>query len=182
MNENEILTEGAEATPEQPNRELDKEQSRHWEKNHKAILAYVRDYMRDSKATPTVAEIASWTGLTRATVYKHLQGFSATTEFAGHASIFKIMVSDVVRQLYYQSTCGHIPASRLYLEIMGVLKTGKTVNNNFINPQNNLKINNVELTEEVLQGLGAEQLKQIEDILTKGKIQEPVAKPEEVKV
>jgi hypothetical protein len=182
MNENETLTGGLQAAPEPINNGLDKEQSLNWEKNHKKILAYVREYMRMENQTPTVADIADKTGISRPTVYKHLQSFSSTAEFAGHASIFKVMVTDVVRLLYRQCCNGNIHAARLYLETMGVLKTGKTVNNNFIN-RNSLKVNDIELNEDVLQTLNEEQLKQIEEIVMHGpltgKNEGPETKPKE---
>ena len=167
MYDPEFLAQHREPMPEETP-ERDTEQTRQWEENHQVIMKYIKEYMRDERKVPTIMNISKKTNLTRATIYKHLQGFSADPEFAAHTSMFKIMVTDVLRQLYIQTTYGEVKAARLYMEIMGVLKTGKTVNNSFINNQHNhLKINNILLTEEVLQSLNTEQLQQIEGILLK---------------
>ena len=83
-----------------------------------------------------------------------MRSFTAQPDFTEHAAIYKLMVTDILRQLYSQSIYGSVKAARLYMEVMGVLKSGMVVNQNFLNAsQDKLKINEVAITQEVINKL-----------------------------
>jgi hypothetical protein len=153
MYDKEFLAGHAEAALE-PAQELDSQQSHQWEENHLKIIDCVHKYMQSNYRTPSITFISESTGISRPTVSKHMRSFTAQPDFTEHAAIYKLMVTDILRQLYSQSIYGSVKAARLYMEVMGILKSGMVVNQNFLNgSQDKLKINEVAVTQEVIDKL-----------------------------
>lgn len=148
----------------------DEERNHTWGENHKAIISFVENYMQKERAMPTVTAIAQNTGLARPTVYKHLQGLTGHPAVKEHNNMFKLMISEVLRKVCSEALYGNLKAAKLYMEIMGVLKTSQTVTNNFItDTQNYVQINGIVFNNDLVEGLNLEQLTEIEKIVMKGK-------------
>ena len=148
----------------------DEERNHTWGENHKAIITFVESYMQKERAMPTVTAIAQNTGLGRTTVYKHLQSLTGHPAVKEHNNMFKLLATEVLRKVCSEALYGNLKAAKLYMEIMGVLKTSQTVTNNFItDTQNYVQINGIVFNDELVDGLSLEQLTEIEKIVMKGK-------------
>jgi DNA-binding phage protein len=144
--------ENREQNGQKPN--LDAEQKRQWDENHKNILHCVHRCIQSNYQTPTIAYIAEQTGLSRPTVYKHLSEFSATDGFEDHAAIYKLMSTSVLRALYSHSMHGSVGSARLYMQLIGVMKGGALVENNFLsNALNPKPLTPEERTQQFLDSL-----------------------------
>lgn len=161
--------ETKELLPGQSTHEMDAEQSRQWDENHKAIMDCIHKYMQSNFQTPTIAYVAEKTGLSRPTVRKHIRNFSTQPNFEDHTAIYKFMTTSILRQLYSQAMYGEVRAARLYLELMGVIKNNQVVNNNFIMcKQPTLKLDAVEINEEFIENLSPTVRTKLEDVLKEG--------------
>src|SRR5581483_9681031 len=79
---------------------------------------------------------------------------------------YNLMITEILNQVCSQALYGNVKASRLFMELMGLLKTNQVVNNNFINRQNNIvQLNNIQLTDELIKNLNPDQVEQIERII-----------------
>lgn len=75
------------------------------------------------------------------------------------------MAPKLMAKVYKFAVRGDIRAARLYLETVG--NTNKRQGNTVVNSQNNyIQINNTILSQENLKRLSAEQLNQIESVVT----------------
>jgi hypothetical protein len=144
-------------------------QERQWEENHKTIMDCMHKYMQTYNSIPTLTFIGEQTGLSRPTIRKHLRGFSDTNNFKEHASMFKLLSTNVLRQLYTQSMQGNVQAARLYMELMGVLKYHQVTENNFMNagPQV-VKFYDIEITNDFLDSLSPGIREKLEAVLKEG--------------
>jgi len=161
--------------------ELDAEQSRQWDENHQKIMQCIHRYMQSNYGTPTITFIAEKVGLSRLTVRRHMQNFHEQPNFKEHTAMYKLMATSVLRQLYSQCMYGNVKASRLYMELMGVIQTGRTtVNNNFVGgwKEEQLKLNEVEITEELIDNLKPEYKTKIESLLKEAISGNPLPKNE----
>jgi hypothetical protein len=173
------LTEGIKV----PLDDLEDERDRVWEKNHKKITECIRDALRVKKGMPSISYIVQGTGLNRKTVRKHVQEFSTTHAFKEHSGKYKLMVGEIMDTLCSLALSNNIKAARLYMELMGMLKTSQVVNHNFINKQTNyVQVNGIEITEEIIKALSPEELKQIEHILVAGRQLQPAKNEHEMVV
>jgi len=142
------------------------ERDRMWERNHKKIAECIRDSLYHQKVMPTVSYIVLHTNLHRNTVRKHLKEFGTTPGFKEQTAKYKVVIGELMNKLGTMGLSGNISAIRLYMELMGMIKTSHIVNQNFVNTQTNyVQINGIELTEEKIKALTKEQLLQIESIL-----------------
>ncbi len=158
--------------------ELDAEQSRQWEENHQKIMQCIHSYMQSNYGTPTITYISGKVGLSRLTVRRHLQNFYEQPNFKEHTAMYKLLATSVLRQLYSQCMYGNVKASRLYMELMGVIQTGRnTINNNFIGGwKEQMKVNDVEITEELIDSLKPEYKEKMEALLKEAISGNPSAK------
>lgn len=137
-----------------------------WEENHLQIIACIKKYILQERRTPSIITIAETTGLSAKTVRKHIKDFSNDPAFEEYTSTFKLMVSDVLREVCAMALRGDIKAARLFLEFMGIVKTNNTINNNIVNTQHNyMQINGIPIDEKLIDKLSIEQCNQIEAIL-----------------
>jgi hypothetical protein len=144
----------------------DAEQKRQWEENHKAIMECMHSYMQSNYKVPTVTFIAEKTGLSRNTVAKHMQNFTAIDAFDEHVAMFKLLSTSVLRSLYSNSMYGNISAARLYMQLMGVLKGGTLVENNFLsNALNPKELTPEEKSQKFLDGLTPSLKATLQDII-----------------
>jgi predicted transcriptional regulator len=136
-----------------------------WQCNHSLINRAVSNYMRKNGVMPAKSDIARETGLSRQTVAKHFAAYKRRPEFTSKMEQFKFMAPNVLANVFKHALNGDMRAARLYFEMVGA--PYKQQANTVINEQNNyIQINNTILSQENLKQLSAEQLNQIENIIT----------------
>ena len=136
-----------------------------WEYNHVVIGSAITRFMREQGIMPTKSDIAEKTGLSRQTVAKHFKEYKTHPEHVAEMEQFKFMAPRVLANVFKFAVNGDIKAARLYFEMVGAIN--KQQNNTVVNEQNNyIQINNTILSQENLKRLSAEQLNQIECIIT----------------
>jgi len=136
-----------------------------WEYNHFVISRAVSNFMRKHGVMPTKNAIAEETGLSRQTVAKHFAAYKTRPEFAAEIEQFRFMAPMMLANVFKFASSGDMRAARLYFEMVGA--TNKQQTNTVVNGQNNyIQINNTILSQENLKALSAEQLAQIESIIT----------------
>ena len=114
---------------------------------------------------PNKTEIADETGLSRQTVAKHLREYQAHPEVKAETRQFQVVANRVLASMFKSAVNGDVRAARLYLEMVGAPVNQQT--GTLVNEQNNyIQVNNTILSQENLERLTAEQLNQIEIILT----------------
>ncbi|MCR8560665.1 hypothetical protein KXD93_23620 [Mucilaginibacter sp. BJC16-A38] len=136
-----------------------------WEYNHLKITEAISKLIEKYGCMPTQNHIVEETGLSRQTINKHLKEYQTHDGYARQMEQFKIMTPKLMAKVYKSAVNGDVRAARLYLETFGATnkRQGKTV----VNSQNNyIQINNTILSQENLKRLSAEQLKQIESVVT----------------
>jgi len=142
--------------------------NRLWENNHSSILWAISSLMQDGNRMPSAGEIAAKTNLSRNTVSKHLKDYKNNALFLEQKEQFAFMFDRVMTTVYNMAVQGDIRACSLYLETVKEKvekeKSDKTIIR--VLPETNyIQINNTFISDEVIQKLNAEQLKQIETIL-----------------
>jgi hypothetical protein len=136
-----------------------------WEGNHLLITNAIASFMEDYGFMPTKNRIAEKTGLSRATIYKHLKDFTIHPQYLIEVEQFRYMTSKVLAQVFKFALTGDIRAAKLYFEIVGnpMIQPG---NNTHIQQQNNyIQINGTVLSQERIRQLTPEQLAQIEVVI-----------------
>jgi len=136
-----------------------------WEHNHFVIGNAITNLIRKYGCMPPKSLIAEETGLSRQTVTKHIAGYKTHPEFRKEIEQFKFMATKILSSVFKLASNGDVKASRLYFEMVGAIN--KQQPNTVVNEQNNnIQINNTLFSQENLKQLSAEQLKQIEYIIT----------------
>ncbi|HXP51556.1 MAG TPA: hypothetical protein VN922_16485 [Bacteroidia bacterium] len=136
-----------------------------WEVNHEKITEAMR-YLQRKQVKTTITNIAKLTGLTRKTIYKHLNESAPKPIQKTMGGVNKFMMEEVVEHLCRKACYGDVKAARLYLELMGVIKRShNTINTNLINNTNAIMVNGLAFTEEMVQGLSPENLAQLEEFV-----------------
>jgi predicted transcriptional regulator len=139
--------------------------SRIWEYNHHMVTSAISKLMREHGFMPPISVITEETGLSRQTVAKHLKEYKTHPEFMAEIEQFKFMAPRVLASVFKFAVNGDTKAARLYFEMVGAIN--KQQPNTVVNEQNNyIQINNTILSQENLKHLSAEQLNQIENIVT----------------
>jgi DNA-binding XRE family transcriptional regulator len=136
-----------------------------WEHNHDNVSNAIAKYMHRYGIMPTKSELAHATGLSRQTIAKHMQEYKSHPEFAAAKEQFKLMTHNVLAKVFTFASNGDMKAARLYFEMVGAIN--KQPIDTVVTEQNNyIQINNTILSQENLKQLSAEQLTQIENIVT----------------
>jgi len=136
-----------------------------WEHNHSAISNAISGYMHEYGLMPTKNAIAEKTGLSRQTVAKHFKDYKTSPDFTAHMEQFKFMAPRILTNVFRFACNGDVRAARLYFEMVGAINNQPA--NTIVNGQNNyIQINNTILSQQNLKQLTAEQLNQIENIVT----------------
>jgi hypothetical protein len=136
-----------------------------WERNHMVISEAISNFMRKYGVMPTKNAIADETGLSRQTVSTHFKEYTSHPEFTAQVEQFKFMSHNILANVSKHALNGDMRAAKLYLEMVGAIN--KQQPGTVINKQNNyIQINNTILSQENLKQLTADQLNQIENIVT----------------
>ena len=138
-----------------------------WENNHLQITISISKQIEETGKMPTKNQIASDSGLSRQTVYKHLKGYAEHPLYAEQLQQFQFMADRVLAKVIKAATLGDLKAARLYFDIIETLK-GQASNHTLIKNQNNyIQINSTILSQENIKQLNPDQLIEIENILKK---------------
>lgn len=135
-----------------------------WEFNHQTIMWAISTLTKETCNFPPVNLIAVKTGLSRTTIYKHINSFKEHRSYKGQKQAVELMADKILWQMYSLANDGDVKAARLFLEVAG--KLGKSGGLQPVQNQNNyIQINNTVVNQQVLQQLSTEQLNTIEGIL-----------------
>ena len=139
-----------------------------WEYNQCRITKAIQQHIHLYNCMPSKVVIAQATGLSRQTVHKHLQTFSAAQN--PHTDMFPVMTQQVLTKLIDKAMEGDVAAAKVYLQSAN--KEAVTTTNDIVikNQNNYIQINRTVLNQQAIQQLNAEQLQQIEEILIKAGI------------
>lgn len=139
-----------------------------WEHNHLAINSAISNYIRTYGNLPSKTAIAEETGLSRQTVATHFSEYKRHPEFMAQMEQFKFMAGKLLSNVLRIAINGDMKAARLYFEMIGAVTKMQT--SSVVNEQNNyVQINNTLFSPENLSALSAEQLNQIENIISNNK-------------
>jgi len=143
-----------------------------WEHNQLVISRAITNFMCKHGCMPPKTVIANECGLSRQTVIKHMKEYQVNPEHMSTTEQFKFMAPQVLASVFKSAVNGDARSARLYFEMVGELnKPHPNTASTVVNEQNNyIQINNTILSQENLRQLSAEQLNQIESIITKREV------------
>ena len=99
----------------------DDEKSFTWQNNQALITKTIDFLIRKLERLPTQIEIAEECKLSRKTVNVHLKEFKRLQAVVEDVAQFEFMSSKVLGKVMERAMDGDIPASRLSLQVMGLL-------------------------------------------------------------
>lgn len=135
-----------------------------YERNHQAITSFIHNHVLETKRFPTVIEISEDTGLSRTTVYDHLEKGVGHEHSMGVVKSIEYMKVKAMQKLYLigiEKDDTRALRSFIQLSDKGFIQ-GNTTINNFI------QVNNLKLSKEELKQLPEESLNQIQQIIQEG--------------
>ena len=135
-----------------------------WEINHQKINNAVRTFVNKYGTMPTKSHLVKETGLSKPTVYKHIQAIKTSPIITEQNELFGLMTKQVLGKLLQTALRGDVAAAKLYLNTVSKQYPG-TGNDVVINTQNNIQINRTVLNQQTIEQLNPEQLQQIEEII-----------------
>ncbi|HEY2581753.1 MAG TPA: hypothetical protein VGI43_08105 [Mucilaginibacter sp.] len=137
-----------------------------WEYNQMVISRAISKYMCANGCMPPKTLVAEETGLSRQTVVKHFKEYKTHPEHIASVEQFKFMAPKVLASVFKNAVNGDMKAARLYFEMVGAINE-RPRTYGVVNEQNNyIQINNTILSQDNLKQLSAEQLNQLESIIT----------------
>ncbi len=141
-----------------------------WELNHDKICSVINKALLTNNRMPSKTEIAKETGLSVVTIRKHLKEHATNLLNIERKEQYKFMESALMAALYNKSIMGDVNAMKFFFEATGLHNTSGKGNNIIANQHNYIQINNLKLSQEELEKLSPEQLKQIEAIVRENTI------------
>lgn len=135
-----------------------------YERNHQAITSFIHNHVLETKRFPTVADISEDTGLSRTTVYDHLNKGVRHEHSMGVVKSIEYMKVKAMQKLYQIGVQNDDPrALRSFIQLSdkGFIQGNTTINNY-------IQVNNLKLSQEELKQLPEESLNQIQQIIQEG--------------
>jgi hypothetical protein len=139
-----------------------------WQYNHSRIQATISNLLSKYDRMPTVEEIAEGSGLSRPTVYKHLNCFYGQKQYKDEWDKIRYASVSIFATVAKYALQGDMKAARLYFDILQNNQAeGNTYIKNQINNQHNnfLTINSLRLDEPTLNSMPSDLLQQIEEFV-----------------
>ena len=99
----------------------DNERNQTWQNNQVLITKTIDLLVRKLERLPSQIEIAEECGLSRRTVNVHLREFKRLQVVVEDVAQFEFMASKVLGKVMQKAMEGHIGATRLSLQVMGLL-------------------------------------------------------------
>jgi predicted transcriptional regulator len=133
-----------------------------WAINHIRINASISKLIQTFNRMPSRDEISEDCGLSRQTIYKHLQDYSEHPLFKEEMNQYRFASIGLLARIYNMALNGDIKASKLFFNIVGNDASPKQT----IGTQNNyIQINGRILSQDIIKQLTPDKLIQIEEIL-----------------
>lgn len=132
-----------------------------YETNHTIIGSFIHNYICENRCFPSIMTIKQETGLSRQTVYSHINnGFSDKFNSLIKGKI-EYMIPKALEKLYYIGIDdNNATALKHFIELSGYTSKNKTTNVN-----NYIQINNLKLSKEEFYQLPNETLLEIETLI-----------------
>jgi len=96
-----------------------------WERNHLLIVETIDKLCRQHERLPYIAEIAEESSMSRSTVYRHLKQIDFTQLMTDEMQRFRLLLGPILGKVGDKAKAGDIRASRLALQLMGMLATAQ---------------------------------------------------------
>lgn len=136
-----------------------------WEGNHNSITYAISTLMQEFGRMPSKNEIADRSGLSRQTIYKHLNEYANHPQYVQQIEQFRFMTSKVLAKVFQFAVNGDMSAAKLYFNVTGNMP-GQYSNTTLIQNQNNyIQLNGMVLNQQTIKRLNPDQLSTIETIL-----------------
>jgi DNA-binding IclR family transcriptional regulator len=90
-----------------------------WEQNHRLITEAIADYVQLQERMPGKTELATKTGLSRATIHRHLKEMDNQPELEEKEKEFRIMYPKVLAAMCKYAMNGDTRAARIYFDMIG---------------------------------------------------------------
>lgn len=117
-----------------------------WEINHTRIKAYIRNHLIEYKSVPNVTDISNAVGLSRQTVYEHINEGVTNEFYQEHLRQLEYLTVDILQLLYLRLLEGNTMAGKVYLDYVSKVRS--------IRQQNNyIQVNNLVLDEQKMNML-----------------------------
>jgi hypothetical protein len=135
-----------------------------WEENHNKIVECVKNLLAGN-SKPTITRISEKTGISRPTIYAHIEEFEQEQANSTNNKLIMLMQHTILENICKKALDGDLKAAKIFLDRMSPGKAQRNINNNFINNRSNtIQINGYVISEEMLQNLPPEKRMMIEDI------------------
>lgn len=133
-----------------------------YEMNHSLISGHIHNYIVERNGFPTIHHIAEQTGLSRTTVYRHLDDGLKTKYNALTKGKLEIMATSAMEKLYLIGVQdNNAGALKTFIELSGAFTKPPTANIN-----NYIQINNLKISKEEFDKLPEETISQIEKLVS----------------
>jgi len=132
-----------------------------YETNHTIIGSFIHNYICENRCFPSIMTIKKETGLSRQTVYRHINnGFTDKFNIVVRGKI-EYMIPKALEKLYLIGVQDHnATALKHFIELSGFTSKSYTTNVN-----NYIQINNLKLSKEEFNELPNETLLEIERLI-----------------
>lgn len=135
--------------------------------NHAAIVEKMHEGIMKHGVMPTVMNLAQEVGLSRVTVYKHLNDIKENKYLTETRLQQSVLVENAISKLYKIGMEDKNPtALKHFIQFADPLTKAKTINNY-------IQVNNVKITQEKIQKLPYEVKKELESILIPYQLESP---------
>jgi len=133
-----------------------------YEANHLYISSCIHNSILENRRFPSIGNIAEETGLSRQTIYKHLDAGLQNKFNRLVRSKIEYMTTSAMEKLYLIGVQdNNATALKHFIQLSGV------ANNNTTNVNNYIQINNIKITNEDFSKLPQQDILEIESILAK---------------
>tara|TARA_R110002033_G_C3895715_1_gene239402 strand:+ start:7409 stop:8071 length:663 start_codon:yes stop_codon:yes gene_type:complete len=134
-----------------------------YETNHTIIATFIHNHICNNRYFPSIMTIKKETGLSRQTVYRHINnGFNDKFNSVVRGKI-EYMIPKALEKLYYIGVQdNNATALKHFINLSGITLENKTTNVN-----NYIQINNLKLSKDEFEQLPNETILEIENIISK---------------
>lgn len=131
-----------------------------YETNHIKITSHIHNFLIENRCFPNVASIQSETGLSRTTIYNHLNSGIKSEHNVFLKGKIELMAFNALQKLYLIGiTDNNASALKHFIELSGV-------QNNPLNVNNYIQINNLKLSKDEFNQLPEETIIEIETLIS----------------
>ena len=92
-----------------------------WSSNHEKIKFALHNSIKKEGYFPNASRLVELTGLSRQTIYKHLNTFKDSELYNEYRDACKVLESNVIQLVYQLAMNGDLKACKLFLELSGAI-------------------------------------------------------------